>query len=618
MFLRDKKPVQSFKDFGVVDLETQNRKAVLFGVFSNSEYRCFTGFDGFYSFLKNSRFGPDFYYAHNLGRFDGIYIIEECRKRGIEFQIPIQSNGRIIQLKVLKRVQKSGKKFITFSDSYAVLNLGQAELAKKFGVTEKKDVNFDELNKKALEEVLPIFVQRNESDCRGLFEIMRKAQEYVLKEFSVDLRKCATVSQLALSIYRTRFMTGFLLNPMVVGRFRAESLNPAWEFVMKAYAGGRTEIFDMRKRERVVLYDVNSMYPSVMREVMPVGEFKFLEGVSVQEFMSIVDEYEGFAEVNITSWDQDIPLLWTKQTGKLLFVNFEDGSGVFAFPEIRKALREGFKINSVKRVLFFEHGEAILKEYAEFMYAKRLECRRSGDGAGDFLFKQLGNSLYGKFAQNPRLKEKRILNWDELKKCKTKIYEDGDVFYTVEERFSPRVFFMPQLSAYVTSYARVKLYDCLKRAHEPVYCDTDSVVCDWYGETGEGLGELKRVREWHNFRAFNPKAYQCDEIKKAKGIPFKELEKVKDLGELFDEEKSAEWDSICSLSKSLTAKSNVVYRDGLVKYVRMKRHFEKTYDKRVVLEDGSTQAFWLAGQELLHPLRIFPRMSHKARKRELR
>ena len=159
---------------------------------------------------------------------------------------------------------------------------------------------------------------------------------------------------------------------------------------------------------------------------------------------------------------------------------------------------------------------------------------------------------------------------------------------------------MPHLSAYITSYARVKLHNYLRAAKQPVYCDTDSVHCNWLGENSMELGKMKLEKKMHDFRAFNPKVYECREFKKAKGIPHRKLDELDSIEELYG--KAVTWESLAGLASSLRARNGIVFGDGLVKYITRKRMLRKGYDKRSINPDRTTSPWSFIENRLEEPL----------------
>jgi len=101
-------------------------------------------------------------------------------------------------------------------------------------------------------------------------------------------------------------------------------------------------------------------------------------------------------------------LLWTRQNGKLLFVNFKESTGTFAFPELRAAYENGMIVHEVRKVVIFYESAPIFRGYVNTLYKKRLKAKESGDMGASFIYKRLLNSLYGKFAQKPERIRSRL------------------------------------------------------------------------------------------------------------------------------------------------------------------------------------------------------------------
>ena len=609
MFLRRLKQQKYMRDFGTFDIETRNKKFLLCGFYLNGKYKLFFDPVNAVKWLSSRQRQDNFFYAHGL-RYDGTYLINSLRALKKEFKF-IDSGGKMLELKAIRDViQKEDrvlKNFTTLRDSFALFSTSQAELANIFGVkTKKYEVKFEELEAMPLEEAMPEYLKRNKTDCIGLYEILKQAQAEIFKDFDIDLRGCMTISQLALKCFRSSFMEADIWNPLVNGTYKSLSVMPEAKFFEEAYAGGRVEIFNMNQHPRVLGFDVNSMYPSVMLNSVPFGKFKMVNNPRYRDLLFALDNYEGFAEINFSTRDDYIPLLWKKINGKLLFANFEETTAIYAFPEIRKAIENGAIIHSIKRMALFQNSAPIFAEFIKKIYAMRKQAQERGDKGRDYLYKNMMNHLYGKFAQKPERENMKILTEAEVLASVNDVFDSGTFYYEKEKQFKPTSFYMPFISAYVTSYARVKLYDYLIKAKHPVYCDTDSVICYWLEEDSKELGEMKLEKVLDNFIAFNPKVYQSDQVKKAKGIPqyFLDKEKAKkkgvryinDLRELYKE--PVEWESLCSLRKAATVKSNITYSDGAVKYVKMSRSFKNKYNKREVLEDGNTRPFWIVNGEL--------------------
>lgn len=594
---------KKLNDFSTFDIETRKKKTILIGIWYQNKYIKFFKWSDFFDFVLRRRIRTKLFYAHNL-KFDGIYLANECQKRGFEVEF-IDSGGKLIELKikVRSRTNSRGKQvneYVTFRDSYSLFPASQEKLANSFDVPTKKYLlDFEQLERMKKEEAMPEYLKRNRDDVKGLYEILRKAQKMFYNRFGVDCSKAMTVSQLALRIFRTRYQSNSLRNPLVVGDRHDKGLIGEFKLIQNSYAGGRVEVFDMNLKNEVAVYDINSMYPSVMLKPVPINSYFCLENVSPGKAEEIILNNHGFADVTVTSRREFFPLLWTKQDGKLLFTNFRKSRGSFAFPELRKMLEKGGVIDKVHKIIVFDDSKPIFKEYVKEIYSIRKKAKATNDTATNFVCKLLLNSLYGKFAQDPERSGIKLLTPEQANKLLDNDVDGIDCdkngnFFTFEKNFNVSSFFMPHIASYITSRARVLIYEYLNKANNPVYCDTDSVFCEYLHENSQELGKMELEKILYDFEGINAKVYQATNkhgnlVKKAKGIPRKKLKNIDDLNSLFIN--SVQWENLCSIRRSMRAKNNITFREGIVRYNKMSRGFNSRYSKRFVLENKLTLPF---------------------------
>jgi len=580
------KKAKGLRRFGTFDLETRNKRLYISGFYYGGKYRMLKGEDELIKFLTKQWRGkePTMFYVHNLS-FDGLYLADLCYKRGVKFDY-IEHAGRMFEFRInIRRPGSDKNRWLRFRDSYSIFPKSQKTLAEMFQVeTKKYELDFEGLEKLPDWQVLPEYRMRNETDCVGLYQIMEKASAFVLDEFGIDMAGCMTIAQFAMKAFR-RSLREPILNPCVIKvNGRNETLDVVDVFT-KAYAGGRVEVFRMGKSADMKKYDINSMYPSVMLNPVPVGGMKVLDNPSIEQLREIIEKYEGFVDATMSNVPVEFPVLWAKTDGKLMFMNFSESRGTFAFPEIRRAAQYGLAFTKIHKIVYFTRSEPIFKDHIESLYRKRME---SGGGAWSFIYKLLMNSLYGKFGQRPERKKVRLVTPAEAKGMvdTQDVEQMGDVFFVREEERRVASFYMPHIAAYVASYARVKIHEYILKAEKPVYTDTDSVVCSYLYEDSRKLGLMKLEKSYSCFDAINAKVYQADGERKAKGIPRGKM--PEDLNSLFDS--PVEWETFASLRKSLSSVNNVTVSDGLVKYLRMSRMFRMRYSKREIMPDGVTTA----------------------------
>lgn len=290
------------------------------------------------------------------------------------------------------------------------------------------------------------------------------------------------------------------------------------------YSGGRTEIFNRGyTTEKINVYDFNSLYPSVMHDFEYPNPNYMRKSYRIN--LPTVQNYDGwcFAKFQFNE-NVKIPYLQQKTKTKLIFPK-GTVQGYYTFLEIRKAIENNYKLLSLKDGYYFTRNVDLFKNFVSDIYGKRMSAKHNNSSIETAL-KILLNSLYGKFAtklEQSELKHEDNLTYQEYKNGEeigqTKMFRIKKE--TPQNRIS---FIMPIISAYVTAYARDKLYSAMNPISDNVfYCDTDSIFTTKILPTGEGLGKLKL--EYSTKQAFliKPKFYYLEtesqkEISKIKGV----------------------------------------------------------------------------------------------------
>lgn len=273
-------------------------------------------------------------------------------------------------------------------------------------------------------------------------------------------------------------------------------------FQSEAYYGGRTDAFVHGDRKNVIGIDINSSYPYTMANLtLPDVESWREEDVSLNRLRSLILNKEGVAKVQIEAPDLKIPFLpFLDQTdGKLIFP-----TGVWAatytFLDLRKALELGYRIKDVYKCGWCNpQKQNIYKKYVDTLYPLKSNPKFKP------VVKLLLNSAYGKWGQKANEKS----GWQPVEEAdlfnlspdlnpdvEYKIDKHG-VFYEfwsespIKDRgFAPKAY--PILAAYITSHARITLYNAMMAIGEDYiyYCDTDSIYADsaaTHAAIGRGL-----------------------------------------------------------------------------------------------------------------------------------
>jgi len=282
------------------------------------------------------------------------------------------------------------------------------------------------------------------------------------------------------------------------------------------FAGGRCQAFAHgRSAGALKLFDVNSMYPAVMRNYQhPVG-------VPDYACKSLPDD--GFYLAHIIADSKGA--LCLKHKG----LKFPHGRNEFftTSHELRAAQMLGLvsKIEVVKCYVWNETQN--FRHFVDIYSQQKIDAEKAGDKAGRLVAKLLMNNAYGKFAQNPEnFREYDI--FADFSECETAGYAVAGIFgarvlgekpATIRAHSYNNV----AIAASVTGAARAELMLALSRAVRPIYCDTDSIVCEALDvETHDTkLGAWKVEAEFDEFYCAGKKLYAAY----AKGVPVKQASK---------------------------------------------------------------------------------------------
>jgi hypothetical protein len=472
-------------------------------------------------YLLSHRFRGHYIYAHNGGNFDHLHVLPWLRARTAEFAvkvIPVQSSIQV--LSVTSRKDKHTWKFL---DSFRLLPMSLDQASKTFGFAGKlvHDLRLDEDDPK-----WEVYLRR---DCEALYEALQQFQSLLTDELGGEMGITAPSS--AMKLYRRRYM-GHGQTPAIIPQHRhfkecakrGEACDGCLhQWIRRGYYGGRVEVF-RPKGEGVSYYDINSSYPRAMLEDMPGGEVRhFGPTTGIDAFYKFQQSAIGFVECEVEIPDSCYlpPLPYRcPDTGKLLFP-VGRFTGVWSWSELQllsDALVVG-TICNVKRSVWYEKKNLFF-DFVKELYAYRDKTGPAYDEGLGLVSKLMMNSLYGKFGMCEDRREIVVLGPGELppEGATFPRLEDGEdnlsskVCY-VEKRVCPP-YIIPQISAQITSLARVRLWhfmaNVLRSGGKLYYCDTDSLITDLSDLTcSSDLGELKNEYpgETLNVELVGPKMY---------------------------------------------------------------------------------------------------------------
>lgn len=400
-------------------------------------------------------------YAHNGGRFDFHYLFPWL-------QNPIS----IINARIVKA--KCGDHWL--QDSFAVLPVPLHLAGGKI------DIDYSKFEKNKREKFRPEISKYLEADCVALYEFISRFESDFGRQITVG---STAIKQLAKTI-------------------ELQKLPYSLDAIFRPYYyGGRVECFKHGDiKGNFVALDRNSMYPTVMKEIRHPFGGEFDESDQLPED----PEKVYFAEIDATSRGA-LPV--RTKTG----IDFPNGRGTFlaCSHEINAARELGLiEIHSVNSVRVAQQTISF-PQFVDHFWDLRKVYKEAGDIHGDWFCKFMLNSCYGKFGTNIEnfkdwliVREGEGISDADLREDNWGIdAETGDgpfphstcpefQLYCRPAADAEGRHFDVSIAASITSAARANLLAGIHKADNPIYCDTDSIICRSADlPLGKNLGDWK-------------------------------------------------------------------------------------------------------------------------------
>ena len=442
--------------------------------------------DSFMAYLSNKNTKC---YFHNL-RFDGEFILYWLFTHGYVFDPGVDADGNRTPLKdkhfrclitddglfysievCFQRVSPKKYKKVTFYDSLKKLPFKVAVIAKAFELQQSKGEIDYRADRPVGYQMTDEEREYIETDCRIVAEALKIQLEQ-------GLTKMTTASD-ALNWYKK-----------MVGVDKFEKWFPVLPIELDAdlrrsYKGGWVYMRPDRKNVRGLSgkqYDINSLYPWAMYVcLLPYGYPMFFEGRPVKDekyplFIVhmkctfelkpghlptlqlknnrryVETEYLTTSRVKVgRHWDNEPVEMWlTSVDYQLLLDHYE--------------LDDVTYINGFK----FKGAVGMFKDYIDHW----MHIKETTTGALRQLAKLMLNSLYGKFATNPKARKKYPYLDQEtgVVKYRYSEYEERDPVYTA-------------MGCFITAYARDKTIRSAQANYARfIYADTDSLKLEGHEE----------------------------------------------------------------------------------------------------------------------------------------
>lgn len=385
---------------------------------------------------------PMMIYAHNGGNFDFMFLREYWAGE------PTIINGRIVEFDI--GIHK-------FRDSFKIMPVA----LKRLGA--KSDIDYQKMNKRERQKHKPEILSYLQQDCIVLYDAIRK----FIDKFGMHL----TIGGAAIKELQRHHS----YDRIIMGADR---------YLREYFYGGRNQCFETGVRTGDFhVYDVNSMYPYVMAHCKHPVSADIDEGRTITKHTAFIHlEAKNYGALPFRAKDGSLD--FTVEKGEFFTTIHEYNAG------LETGTLEPLRIISVKN--FFRWAD--FSEFVYKFYALRVEAGECRNLLDKELYKLILTNSYGKFAQDYRNFRDYAITDQVLPQCKLKCIEQekhcGKCWELTAQlhgkqhlwekpvRPFPHNFHNIATGASITGAARAYLLRGIAKATRPVYCDTDSIICE--------------------------------------------------------------------------------------------------------------------------------------------
>jgi hypothetical protein len=239
-------------------------KPYLFSVFDGDKTLSWfsSNADELFKFILKRKYNGYSIYAHNLAKFDVIFIfksLSKLRKDGFYIKFLIRDE-KIIQINIHNRKKNLS---LTIKDSYQLIPASLDDLTKQFKCYLSKLIEPVLVGKasilhpeyamkdfshysKDIEQIDDFAIWKDKinkyciNDCKSLYEVLIKfllrlrSPNLVYENWKIDIIKYPTAASLSFAIYRTCFLVPDKI-PLTKGRI--------YDFIKESFTGGRTDMY---------------------------------------------------------------------------------------------------------------------------------------------------------------------------------------------------------------------------------------------------------------------------------------------------------------------------------------------------------------------------------------
>lgn len=414
---------------------------------------------------------PHIIYLHNGGKFDTRFFMDWL----------IGNPMRIINSRIIKAQMpsKSYRGFHEFRDSYSIIPVALGSVEDPAGKIEIDYAKFEADVRDQYRDEIITYAQRDVA-------FLHKLVMGFIDRFDTELTIGSTSMKQLLRIHPiTRLSIEEDSGNLVYKDGQTDGFTRSGGIRKPYYFGGRVQCFefgDLKSKVGFKVYDVNSMYPHSMKSFRHPISQPIPNGVKIIPETAFVT-VEGIAKGCFPQRTKD-------------GLMFPHGRGIFnvSIHEYKTALElKLFEPIKILTSLAFDEWTTF-SDFVDKYYSLRVDSALAGDEIGKLFWKLILNSAYGKFAQNPENydefqitaidvdlhagcdKSNHYLCW---RRVEFTLAESTGASWMVWSRPSvDSKMYNVATGASITGASRAILMRGIAKSKRPVYCDTDSLICE--------------------------------------------------------------------------------------------------------------------------------------------
>ena len=462
-------------------------------------------------------------YAHNGGRFDFFYFLPHLSGRGGPGNDMRIINGRIVCARLGKHELR---------DSFSIMPFALKDY-------DKDVIDYQKFAKDKRERHRAEIEKYFSRDLTALYELV--------VAFHAEFGDKLTIGSAAMAELKKRckFSSG------------SKAYDEKWR--RDFYYGGRNQVFKGgMTRGDIRVYDVNSMYPFVMQSALhPVGIAHSVSDRVEDDTVFVVAEGH-----NQGAFPQ-------RQPDNSLDFSVPFGTFSVTIHEWRAALEtRTFKPTRVIKTYGWTE-RATFDEFVSYFYHARAKAKSAGDKIRTIFYKFVLNSAYGKFAQNPdNYYDWFITPYSELPPARQGepewvpcyIFELSWIIW--KRPLKQTTWYNIATAASITGAARAVLLRGICATREPLYCDTDSIICRGDSSVAvdavrlgawdlEARGQVAAIAGKKLYAIWDSKGVGIKKAHKGARLSFEEIRRITE-GETIENENPVpafKWDGTATFTK---------------------------------------------------------------------